>query len=471
MRKAGRSSEADRFRSPFHPEMRPLYMFVRAPSDPSGPLKLDFRPTYAHRRDAGLFEGTALLDRTTGHVLQWRANLVNPPTLVSRAEVTVTYGLRVGLLEARSLVHVEIEGGLLFYRRQGRMDFQFTDYVCPESMPRPAEPSVSGPGEAPHPASRASALTSAGDPASADAARSLPSRGDAASRAGEIRNSNEHPVDSGCRAGDVTTGRTWNCDRQGIEDDTGRRLAGARRFPCRAPPGGGESAAPAPGWDGELPRLAEAIASAKRYVYFEAYIFRNDATGQRFAAALAAKAKEGVTVRLLYDWLGCFGVSGRLWRTLREAGVEVRVFNPFQVVSPFGWVSRDHRKTVSVDGRVAFVSGLCIGDAWAGDPAKGIPPWRDTGVQLEGPAVADVEHAFSRAWQTAGPPIPDAERLPREEMPRAGRRVFGSSATSLARRACSAWTRRWPAPTADAVADRRLLRRAALMQALRAAAL
>jgi len=149
LQKSGRPSEADRFRSPFHPDARPLYMFIRATADPGGPLKLEFRPTYAHRRDAGLFDGVALLDRATGRVLEWRGHLVNPPTLVSRVEVHVNYGLRVGLLDARSHVHVEIEGGLLFYRRQGKMDFQFTDWVCPESMPAPAAPSVSGPPDAP----------------------------------------------------------------------------------------------------------------------------------------------------------------------------------------------------------------------------------------------------------------------------------------------------------------------------------
>jgi len=79
-------------------------------------------------------------------------------------------------------------------------------------------------------------------------------------------------------------------------------------------------------------------------------------------------------------------------------------------------VHRDHRKTVSADGRVAFVSGLCVGDAWAGDPEKGVPPWRDTGVQIEGPAVADVEHAFARVWATVGAPIPEDERRRRAEI-------------------------------------------------------
>ena len=169
-----------------------------------------------------------------------------------------------------------------------------------------------------------------------------------------------------------------------------------------------------------FPAWLEAIASARRYVYFETYIFRGDRTGQMFVDALCARARDGVRVRVLYDWLGSFSTRSRIWRTLREAGVEVRSFNPFDWSSPLGWVHRDHRKTVSVDGRAAFVSGLCVGDAWAGDPSKNIPPWHDTGVQIEGPAVADVEHAFARVWATVGAPIPEGERVRRAEMPGLG---------------------------------------------------
>ena len=169
-----------------------------------------------------------------------------------------------------------------------------------------------------------------------------------------------------------------------------------------------------------FPAWLEAIASARRYVYFETYIFRGDRTGRMFVDALCARARDGVRVRVLYDWLGSFSTRSRIWRTLREAGVEVRSFNPFDWSSPLGWVHRDHRKTVSVDGRVAFVSGLCVGDAWAGDPSKNIPPWHDTGVQIEGPAVADVEHAFARVWATVGAPIPEGERVRRAEMPGLG---------------------------------------------------
>ena len=103
--------------------------------------------------------------------------------------------------------------------------------------------------------------------------------------------------------------------------------------------------------------------------------------GREFAQALAARARAGVRVRIIYDWLGAVGkTSRRFWRDLRAAGVEVRCFNPPSLASPFAWLSRDHRKMLAVDGRVAFVTGLCVGRYWVGDPARGIEPWRDTGI-------------------------------------------------------------------------------------------
>jgi cardiolipin synthase len=103
--------------------------------------------------------------------------------------------------------------------------------------------------------------------------------------------------------------------------------------------------------------------------------------------------------------------SRRYWRRLREAGVEVRVFNPPRPSRPFDWITRDHRKMLAVDGEVAFVTGLCVGRMWEGDAAAGVAPWRDTGVALRGPAVADVERAFARVWAACGPPLPPLPRI------------------------------------------------------------
>jgi cardiolipin synthase A/B len=121
-------------------------------------------------------------------------------------------------------------------------------------------------------------------------------------------------------------------------------------------------------------------------------------------------------VRLLYDWLGAFGhASRRFWRTLRDAGVEARCFNPPRFDHPFGWLSRDHRKMIAVDGRVAFISGLCVGQHWIGYPERGIEPWRDTGVEVVGPAVADIERAFAQTWALTGDPLAVDEPLPARE--------------------------------------------------------
>ena len=169
------------------------------------------------------------------------------------------------------------------------------------------------------------------------------------------------------------------------------------------------------------PAWLEAIAGAARYVYFEAYIMRDDVSGRQFADALIAKARAGVKVRFLYDWMGAFGKTpSRFWDAMRAAGIEVRCFNPFTLASPLGWVHRDHRKSVVVDGRIGFITGLCVGDAWVGDPARGIAPWRDTGVEIRGPAVAEIEQAFARVWAVMGPPIPAAEFCAREERDMSG---------------------------------------------------
>ncbi len=161
------------------------------------------------------------------------------------------------------------------------------------------------------------------------------------------------------------------------------------------------------------PAWLEAIAAARERIHFECYIIHDDAAGRQFADALMAKARAGVRVRLIYDWFGALGAASfRYWRQLRRAGVEVRCFNPPRLDSPFGWVSRDHRKMLAVDGRLAFVMGLCVGQAWVGEPARGIPPWRDTGVALEGPAVADVERAFAAVWALGGPPLPALDLPP-----------------------------------------------------------
>jgi cardiolipin synthase len=83
-------------------------------------------------------------------------------------------------------------------------------------------------------------------------------------------------------------------------------------------------------------------------------------------------------------------------------------------------VHRDHRKTLAVDGEVGFISGLCIDHLWAGRPERGIQPWRDTGIEVRGPALCDIEHAFAHVWAAMGTALPEGELAARDSMAAGG---------------------------------------------------
>jgi cardiolipin synthase len=156
----------------------------------------------------------------------------------------------------------------------------------------------------------------------------------------------------------------------------------------------------------------EAIQSARKFVYFENYLLRDDSVGREFRDALIAKALEGVPVYLIHDWLGCWATPRSYWRPMVKAGVRVRAFNPpaIRLGDPFGALQRDHRKLVVVDGEIAFVGGLCVGVEWAGTRTE--PPGRDTGVEIRGPAARAAALAFERVWGQVDTPLnlvgPDA---------------------------------------------------------------
>ena len=158
-----------------------------------------------------------------------------------------------------------------------------------------------------------------------------------------------------------------------------------------------------------LDRMVACIESAEQSVHLENYIIRDDHTGQRFAAVLMARARAGVRVRVLYDALGSFGTSRRFWRQLTRAGAEVRCFHPLLSMTAFQIISRDHRKLLLVDGACGIVGGLCIGNEWAGDPARGRMPWRDTMLEVRGPAVTALQRAFNQTWSRSGAPLPVGE--------------------------------------------------------------
>jgi cardiolipin synthase A/B len=152
--------------------------------------------------------------------------------------------------------------------------------------------------------------------------------------------------------------------------------------------------------------MLQLIADAREWVHFENYIIRSDKAGWRFAEMLAKRAREGVHVRVLYDWFGSAGTAKGFWRYLRAAGVEVRAFHRPQIVDVITNISRNHRKLVVADGSRAILGGLCIGCEWTGESHSGGQPWRDTAVDIRGPAAAALDQSFVKLWDMTGSPVP-----------------------------------------------------------------
>lgn len=171
-----------------------------------------------------------------------------------------------------------------------------------------------------------------------------------------------------------------------------------------------------------FPRWLDAIAKAEHHVHLENYILDDDTIGTAFANALLQAVSRGVKCRVLYDWMGCRTRTRPIfWEKLRHGGVEVRCYNAPRLGNPISWISRDHRKVLCVDGRIAFTGGLCIGDDWVGHPDRNIPAWRDTAIMVQGPAVSDIEAAFADSWKTEGKAIPPRDLARHRPQPSAGK--------------------------------------------------
>ena len=145
--------------------------------------------------------------------------------------------------------------------------------------------------------------------------------------------------------------------------------------------------------------MLEAIAGARRRVCLETYIFAWDEVGQRFGAALMERARAGVHAHLLVDAFGSLGLLPRWAQAeLAGAGVRVRRFHRWQWRDPWRYNRRDHRKLLVVDGRTVFLGGFNI-HRQSSLAAFGPQRWRDTHLELSGPAAAQAELLFDVFWR------------------------------------------------------------------------
>jgi cardiolipin synthase len=139
------------------------------------------------------------------------------------------------------------------------------------------------------------------------------------------------------------------------------------------------------------------VEAARRSVHFETFLWKEGELGRRMADAFAAKALEGLKVRLVLDAVGCKKIGARALEQMRAAGCGVALYHP-RTLKNIGVIpERDHRKLCILDGQVAWVGGHCIVDEWLGD-AQDRHHVRDLSVRLRGPIVHAVQSAFSENW-------------------------------------------------------------------------
>lgn len=146
-----------------------------------------------------------------------------------------------------------------------------------------------------------------------------------------------------------------------------------------------------------FPAMLDAIRAAKHTVDMTTFVYWRGRIARDFAYALAAKAEEGVRVRLLLDGFGGRLIEQELLDGLDRAGVDVAWFRKPVRLSPFKQNHRCHRKVLVVDAQVAFTGGVGIAEEWCGD-ARHPGEWRDTHVRVTGPAVDGLAAAFAQNW-------------------------------------------------------------------------
>ncbi len=186
--------------------------------------------------------------------------------------------------------------------------------------------------------------------------------------------------------------------------------------------------------------MEAAIRKAREYIHLESYIFEGDEIGNRFISLLEEKRREGVAVAVIVDAIGTLATPKEMFDRMRQAGIQVLVFNPVNPLkarTPWSPNERNHRKVLVVDGKTGFVGGINISDVYSSAPSGGsglgsggpsggsgrvvgsdapdakTAPWRDTHIQIDGPAVSEIERVFLAAWQTQrGDPLEQRDFLP-----------------------------------------------------------
>jgi len=177
--------------------------------------------------------------------------------------------------------------------------------------------------------------------------------------------------------------------------------------------------------------MLKAVREAKKNINLETFVFEDDEVGQFFAGEFMEKQAEGIQVNIIYDAVGSKNTPSAFFQALRDSGINVLEYNPVNPLLTLAgrWhlAQRDHRKMLVVDGTIAFTGGVNISQVYSsslsgtdGEHEKeelkkreSGEPWRDTHVQIEGPAVAEFQQLFLETWKDKkGPELQEKDYFP-----------------------------------------------------------
>ncbi len=182
--------------------------------------------------------------------------------------------------------------------------------------------------------------------------------------------------------------------RYAIADPQFRREMGVMLGPGILP---GNLVAELNNGDEIFPSMLDAIRSAKSTINFETYIYWSGETGKVFAAALSDRARAGVKVNVLLDWVGSIKMEDALLEDMKKAGVVIKKYRPLRWYNLGRLNNRTHRKILVVDGKIGFTGGVGVADHWTGN-AQDPEHWRDLHFKVEGPVVLQFQAAFNDNW-------------------------------------------------------------------------
>jgi cardiolipin synthase len=146
-----------------------------------------------------------------------------------------------------------------------------------------------------------------------------------------------------------------------------------------------------------FPAMLNAIAGAQKTITFENFIWRSGEVSDRFIEALTERARAGVKVHCIVDGFGALKLKSKDKKRLTDAGVQLKIFNRIRWWNISKWNHRTHRKTLVIDGKLAFIGGICVANEWDGN-AESQQVWRDIEFKVQGPVVSEIQSIFMDNW-------------------------------------------------------------------------